>query len=127
MPLVYPMQYYYYTRSGVDDLSDEELSDNSGEKCHQGSDNEATCTKLLPSTEKVEINSNEVNSVDNSTNASPVVSDEKTEDDSKSTSSLPEISKDENKDENVTEVNGSSSEPPVKNTTTSTIDTFEVS
>lgn len=124
-----PCNKYYYTRSGVDDLSDEELDDESEELHYQDSDNnEATCTKLLLSTEKAETNS-EANSIDNSSNASPVVSDEKTENDNKSTP-LPEISKDERKDENITEVNGSSSEdnkPPVENTTTPTIDTFEVS
>ena len=122
-------------RSGVDDLSDEEIDKELEENHCQGSDNEGTHTELPPSTaEKIETDSSEGDTISKSSDDGPVVSDVKTEDDktTKSASPPPESSKDESKeikDEKVTETNGciSDNKSSVENTAIPTLDTFEVS
>lgn len=121
-------------RSGVDDLSDEELDEESEEN-HHGGDNEGTSTEL-PSTaaEKVEVDSNETDVIDKlSDNGPVVVSDVKTDDNkvTKSPSPSPESSEDKNQEikDEVTEINGSTNDDKssTEKTATPTLDTFEVS
>ena len=132
--ILYVHDMCYHTRSGLDDLSDEELSN---EENHQGSDNDATCTNLTSSADKVETNSSETDANKSSEN-SPAVAVENTEDnnvndDSKiteSTSPSSECSRDEKetKEAVITESNASVSEDkPTTENTAPTLDAFEVS
>ena len=126
----------YHTRSGLDDLSDEELSNEENEENHQGSDNDATCTNLTSLADEVETNSNEADA-NKSSEESPAVAVENTEDnnidDSKiieSTSTSSECSRDEKetKEAVITESNASVSEDkPTTENTAPTLDAFEVS
>ena len=121
-------------RSGIDDLSDEELDEESEEN-HYGGDNEGTSRELPSAAEKVETDYNETDVIAKSSDNGPdVVSDVKTEDNkvTKSASLSPDSSEDKNQeiiDEKVTEINGSTSDDKssTENTATSTLDTFEVS
>lgn len=121
-----------YTRSGLDDLSDEELNEETEEN-HQGTNDGTACTEL-PSLAEVETDSTNPDTMNKSSDDSPVVYVENTENNSgitKSTSPSPESSEDkkETKDEVVTESNGSGSDdkPSTEKITTPTLETFEVS
>ena len=122
-------------RSGVDDLSDEELDEELEENHGGHGDNEGTSTEL-PSTaaEKVETDSIEADVIARLSDNGPVVSNVKTEDDkvAKSASPSPESNEDENqeiKDEKATEINGSTTDDKssTENTAAPTLDKFEVS
>ena len=122
----------YYSRSGLDDLSDEELNEETEEN-HQGSNDDTACTELSPLAE-VETDSSNPDTINKSSDDSPVVNVENTEDNNritKSTSPSPESNEDkkETKDEAVAESNGSGSDdkPSTEKITTPTLETFEVS
>ena len=121
----------------MDDLSDEELSNEETEENHQGSDNNATCTNLTSLADEVEANSSDADA-NKSSEDSPAVNvenaDDNVKDDSKitkSTSPSSESSRDEKetKDETVTESIPSISDDntTTENSTTPTLDAFEVS
>ena len=121
----------------MDDLSDEELSNEENEENHQGSDNDATCTNLTSSVDEVETNSNEADA-NKSSEDSPAATVENTEDDNikddskitESTSPSSECSRDEKetKEAVITKSNASISEDkPTIESTAQTLEAFEVS
>ena len=123
-----------YTRSGVDDFSDEELSNEESEENHQDGNNEVTSKEFSPSIDKVETVSSEAGVINKSSDKSPVADVENAEDDTtitKSHSPSPKSNEDETKEfknESVTEPNGTISDNklPMENTSTPS-DNFEVS